>query len=141
MIIRSSDIFAHWPFTVRRYHRPVVKPSLLVIHATLPEIESAVPENVATAALSRKRAELAGEIIACETDLGQLRADLRRRAPPIPAQVPALGVVQRVGCHALELVAVGLAAHILAPCHLARVERQVHAADVVVLAELGPAQV
>ena len=59
---------------------------------------------------------------------------------PIPAPVPALGVVQRVGGHALVLVAVGLAAHVLAPCHLAGVETQVDAADVVVLAELGPTQ-
>ena len=45
-----------------------------------------------------------------------------------------------IGGHPLVLVAVGLAAHVLAPRHLARVEAEVDAADVVVLAELGPAQ-
>ena len=59
---------------------------------------------------------------------------------PIPAPVPALGVVQRVGGHPLVLAAVVLAPHILAPRTLTSVEVQVHAADVVVLAELGPAQ-
>ena len=46
------------------------------MHAALPKIESAMPENLATAALSRKRAELAGEILAREAALDQLRADL-----------------------------------------------------------------
>ena len=59
---------------------------------------------------------------------------------PVPAPVPALGVVQGVGGHPLVLVAVGLAAHVLAPRHLPGVEAEVDAADVVVLAELGPAQ-
>src|SRR5215213_9548409 len=59
---------------------------------------------------------------------------------PVPAPVAALGMVQRIGGHALVLVAVGLPAHILAPRHLPGVEAEIHAADVVVLAELGPAQ-
>ena len=59
---------------------------------------------------------------------------------PIPAPVPALGVVQRIGGHPLVLGAVVLAAHVLPPRHLAGIEAQVDAADVVVLAELGPAQ-
>lgn len=59
---------------------------------------------------------------------------------PIPAPVPALRVVQGIGRHALVLGPVVLAAHILAPCHLTSVEVQVDAADVVVLAELGPTQ-
>ena len=72
---------------------------------------------------------------------GPLSARLSRHRPlPVAAPVPALGVVQRVGGHPLVLVAVGLAAHILAPCHLASIEAEVDAADVVVLAELGPAQ-
>jgi hypothetical protein len=49
-------------------------------------------------------------------------------------------VAQRVGGHALVLVAVGLATHVLAPRHLARVEVQVVATDPVVLTEFGPPQ-
>src|SRR4051812_27438326 len=61
-------------------------------------------------------------------------------ALPIPAPVPALGVVQRIGGHPLVLVAVGLPAPVFPPRHLARVEAEIDAADVVVLADLGPAQ-
>ena len=59
---------------------------------------------------------------------------------PVPAPVPALGMVQRIGGHPLVLRAIVLSPHILAPRALAGVEVQVHAADMVVLAELGPAQ-
>ena len=59
---------------------------------------------------------------------------------PVPAPVPALGVVQGVGSHVLVLGAVVLAAHVLAPRHLAGIEAEIVAADPVVLAELGAAQ-
>lgn len=59
---------------------------------------------------------------------------------PIAAPISALGMGKRVGGGALELRAVVLPPHVLAPCHLPGVERQIDARDVVVLAVLGPAQ-
>ena len=56
---------------------------------------------------------------------------------PIAAPVPALRMVQRVGRHPLGLRPGVLAAHVLAPRHLAGMEAQVHAADLLVLAEVG----
>ena len=60
--------------------------------------------------------------------------------PPIPAPVPALGLVQGIGRHALILGAVVLAAHVVAPRHLAAIEAQTVAADPVVLTELDATQ-
>lgn len=59
---------------------------------------------------------------------------------PVAAPVAALAVDERVGGAALELVTVGFAPHVLAPRHLARVELEVYARDMVVLPVLGPAQ-
>ena len=59
---------------------------------------------------------------------------------PVASPVSALRAVQRVGDHPLVLASVVLAAPILVPRALTRVERQVDTADVMVLAELGPAQ-
>ena len=49
-------------------------------------------------------------------------------------------MVQRVLPNTRPLRSVGLAAHILAPCHLAGILAKIFAADTVVLAELGTAQ-